>query len=412
VLCRRRWAMGTGEAIAWLAKLLARSPSQPRPPLDDDQESQSRIRKLVVETEKLELERDKLARDLVRDRALHRLEWFRASSGFGPLVAAIGVVATLAWSMHTFSVDSERKVAERVSALLKDFGSKEAQIRASAAISLGPYVADPAAGATVVESLAFQLSLETEFQVRRAIVQTLILGKQLSLPPLTSVRNRIAAEIRPLFTDLQRAERRAAQAPNRADIANEARDLLMHIRRRQDAVVAAVLALRDLQTCPPPKRRCPADFSELPLKGFSFGGHRADLQGAVFRGTVLWGADLFLAELEGADFSDALLMAADLREANLAGAVFRNARLERFITSDGLFAPARFAGSNLKGAVFDGACLGGADFSGARGLSVEQFKRASTVGASFDQKLFEALQQGGGMTTEGKCRDFKESASP
>lgn len=68
------------------------------------------------------------------------------------------------------------------------------------------------------------------------------------------------------------------------------------------------------------------------------------------------------SELPGADFTDA----------NLTKAVFRN-------------------NTNLTEAIFEEACLTGADLTGATGLQASQFDRAYVAGARFPETISEQI---------------------
>ena len=96
---------------------------------------------------------------------------------------------------------------------------------------------------------------------------------------------------------------------------------------------------------------------------------RTGLQGAVFRGANLRGADLWDADLRGADFCGAHLQGAHLHGADLRGADFWRAHLQG----------AHLHGANLHGADFRDADLQGADLRDA------DLQDANLTGAHLDR---------------------------
>lgn len=95
-------------------------------------------------------------------------------------------------------------------------------------------------------------------------------------------------------------------------------------------------------------------------------------QGTVFDGAELAEADLCNGQLEGASFVGANLACCDLIEAGL-----RRARFDRADLTDANFTDAELWGSTVHLA----ACLDGADFTGAVGLTVEQLVILAARGA-------------------------------
>lgn len=95
-------------------------------------------------------------------------------------------------------------------------------------------------------------------------------------------------------------------------------------------------------------------------------------------------ADLRGAYASGANFKDAYLIKANLEEAFLIKSNFKNAFLME----------ANLKGSYLTGADFENASLYKADLRGAKGITIDQLKKAKTLYlAKFDDDILEQLKE-------------------
>jgi uncharacterized protein YjbI with pentapeptide repeats len=118
------------------------------------------------------------------------------------------------------------------------------------------------------------------------------------------------------------------------------------------------------------------------------GGKRADLAGAILRGTNLFGADLYRAILDDADLSHAylylaILSGAYLTRANLTGANLSYAHLYGTYLYGTDLTNGRLDGANLTDASLDGANLTNANLDGAD-LTNASLDLANLTGASLD----------------------------
>ena len=122
-----------------------------------------------------------------------------------------------------------------------------------------------------------------------------------------------------------------------------------------------------------------ANMSGAELSGSNLEG--ANLEGANLQHTGLGmsklaGASLTRAEMEGVTLTEADLTGADLRRADLHKARARNVNFTDADLSRSQCIETEFDGSNVKGAVFNGACLRSSSLSGLQG-----YKEASWIGA-------------------------------
>jgi hypothetical protein len=364
------------------------------------------IAKINAETGKISAERRKVDNDLQRYNTFFRLEIWKALASFGTFAVALGAVLTFLLNVCSFQTDSERKANERISALLKDFGDRSPPVRAAAAISLGPYINDPATGQRIVQSLAYLIGTEDDTQVQNAIVEALSVARERAVPPLRASIDRIVTHTVPLFTEQRELERQIKTAPAelRKELDERKSQLDSRIRGRQWALFTIALAIRDFSTCPDrADLKCVAKFDGLRLKGMELSGVQVDLKSSSFRNTILWGADLFHLDLSGVDFTGAWLNEANLKKTNLNGANFTEAHMERIKERT---RPTEFAEADLTNAKFTGACLGGADFREVPTLAVEQFKDAFAEGAMFDPGFNAKLVAAGYVKSNPKCKEY------
>lgn len=346
--------------------------------------------KLRLEIRKLDLERQKLGKDLKNVRFVRKYERLKIVAALPTFLLALSALVTIGWTVSQYFMAAETRLRERVAALIQDLGSEAAQTRANGAIQLGTLVEDTSQQAAVASSLAFALGLESNMQVQVAIAATL---RQIGAPavePLESLVQEVSAEIVPLFDDLYAATTGGASA---VALRHE---IESGIRQRQNAIITAAFLLAAIRCT---DAACPVDLAGRPLKYFRFVGTSRSFTSANFTGAILEFADFFEVGLEGADFEGALLAGASFGSAALRGADFSHADMAP--PDEDATRRAVFYRADLAGARFDEACLSGADFRGAT-IDVQGFRTAYLAGALFDADDRLALEQAG-ISTKGEC---------
>jgi uncharacterized protein YjbI with pentapeptide repeats len=372
----------------------------------DRQKTRAELAKINEEILKTKVDRQRAEADLAHQQTLFRLEFVRVAGTIATFVVACVGVFTLLWNVHTYRLDSDRKVSEHISNLLKDL-DKAPSVRAASIVSLLPHINDSDVGPSILLTLTYMIGVEDERSVQSAIVRTLKGAGQKAVPMLRDARARIVSEVEPAFTWLQNLDDQREKDKAAANALYDKRqNIEAQIKRRQQGLMAIAFALRDLTCTRPSLASCPIDFSGLPFKQMDFVGVQGIAPRSSFRGAILWHADLFGVDLKGADFTDAFLNEADLTKTNLTGAVFDKAHLQRVVKRPGQHRPARFADADLTGARFSGACLGGADFQNAQGLAVEQFKDAFAAGATFKPDFESKLKAAGYIKSDPNCVEY------
>ena len=134
------------------------------------------------------------------------------------------------------------------------------------------------------------------------------------------------------------------------------------------------------------------DYSGLPLARFRF--DQQTLDKANFAAAGLNAASFVRCSLVGTNFTYAMLQSAYFGSCDLRDADFTRLQLHK-VTVGPFTRAARFVDCDLTGARFASAALSGGDFTGARGLSVEQLKDADLRGAQFEGGLTAQLAQAG-----------------
>jgi Pentapeptide repeats (8 copies) len=373
-----------------------------------DDKVQAEVDKLKAEAQKIRLECQKASRDLKQYQTFFRLEMLKAFGTAATFVVGLAAVLTFAWNVYTYNLDSTRKASEQVSALLKDLGHESSVVRLGAIFGMMPYMKDADLGDSIRLNLTYAIGLEKNHDIQNAIVQSLSIDKEKIAPLLRDARDRMASATAPLFNDLHRVESLIENGSGQPLEALQKRkqEIEREITQRQRGAVVISSTLRDISDCSrQPQKRCVLDLSGLHLKGMEFVGMRTDMRGSLFKDTGLWGADLYGLDLTGADFTSARLHEADLRRAILIRANFNSARMERMVQRAYKNTPTRFALADLSDATFVGACLGGADFSGALNLKPEQFKESFAAKATFDKEFEVTLQRLGFLKADPRCKE-------
>lgn len=156
-------------------------PQPQAPAIDEAQKPQFELQKLVGEVHKIAAETAKTKSELINLEKFPIFEVVRTAGAFFIAVAAIG---TISWNIHTSSIDSDRRLTERISLLVQELGAKEPPRRAAAAVGLGLYINEKAGGEfaphamSILDTLMFAMSLESDVHVLDAILATLQKAQQ------------------------------------------------------------------------------------------------------------------------------------------------------------------------------------------------------------------------------------------
>lgn len=182
------------------------------------------------------------------------------------------------------------------------------------------------------------------------------------------------ARVLAVLLDFVRRERAKGERP-RGEPAIDVRAALGAIGRR---------AWVDTETAPLPLTGL--DLGQCVLAGADL--RRADLSGSVVSCCNFLGSKLAGAKLTGAVLDESLMMALHLEQADLSGASLRSTNLTDAFLDDACLANADLTftvlvkasvrRADLSGATISGTQLGGADLSGARGLTRAQLTGAET----------------------------------
>jgi DNA-binding transcriptional MerR regulator len=153
--------------------------------------------------------------------------------------------------------------------------------------------------------------------------------------------------------------------------ATEKRQSILGNAKAKPKVIADVTSPSMLQTNIATLKRtksCPNCYLE-----------RANLQGAILRGSNLMAAKLYSADLQGANLREANLQGVDLSDANLKGANLQGANLK-----EAKLYYAELSGANLKGGNLQKAKLHGANLHGANLLQGTKLLGATLFNANFN----------------------------
>jgi len=137
------------------------------------------------------------------------------------------------------------------------------------------------------------------------------------------------------------------------------------------------------------------NLSYITLKGSNL--NYADLAGVKLIDAVLDSTRLNQVNLENATLNKASLRFALLSGANLSGASgiktdFENAFLVKADLKNSHMISANFRGADLSGANLENAHLYMADFTGAKGLTIEQLAQAKNLNkAKFDEEIYNMI---------------------
>jgi uncharacterized protein YjbI with pentapeptide repeats len=105
----------------------------------------------------------------------------------------------------------------------------------------------------------------------------------------------------------------------------------------------------------------------------------ADLKGARFAGSMLYGKDLGGADCSNSDFSGSDLRNADMRGCNLTKADFSGSNLRGANLSGAMMSETNFTGANLQGADLSFSTINSADFTGSDCTGATVSKNSRTM---------------------------------
>jgi Pentapeptide repeats (8 copies) len=310
-----------------------------------------------LEAAKLRAENAKLAAEKAKLETDKKLEWFKTA---GAVLIGLGALLTFGLGFWTRLDEKDARFRAEAARLVESLGAKKAQSRAAAAIGLRSFLDDKETRGLVIDSLAFGLGLELNPDVQQAMADSLASSGSYALPSLRRMLPRVNGEVQVAFNKIGDMKS-----------CHDSKQELEPVRARQKGMVAAVLALAEIESVspkrsgsvPPPRMPARRDFSGLNFKCFEFYGLGPVLRGGLFKNATIWDADFFGVDLSNVDFSGAKAFGAKFQQADMTGAVFTDAVLDA------------------------------ANFTGAKGLQTPQLKVAKSLTcAKFSPPLVDDLK--------------------
>jgi pentapeptide repeat protein len=323
-----------------------------RPTANNYQKGVKELDKLDAERAKLEAERSKIQSDKF-------VEWFKTIGAIG--LAAAAILTSLATTAKN-EVERDARFRADAAHLIESLGAEKAQQRAAAAVGLRSFLNDNRTHALVIGSLAYGIGLETQIVVQQAMAESLVEAGTDAAVPLRQMLSRANGEVKIGLSKIGDVKK-----------CGDHEQELEPIRARQNAMVAAVLALARIGRTQP-------SFSELNFRCYEFYRVSGDLRRAVFKDAILEHTDFFRMDLRGFNFQGADAWKAQLVKCNLTGVSFASANLES----------ADLTEADLTNVDFGKAVLDYANFDSASGLTEPQIKMAASMHCS---KFAPALAQ-------------------
>ncbi|MGO8087999.1 pentapeptide repeat-containing protein [Rhizobium leguminosarum] len=359
--------------------------------------------KIRAKTTKLDLENKILEKNF--DKKETYLDKLAKYGGAATSLIAVASLITSISAIYSSYLTWQNLDRANLNDLLAKLGSNSASERYFALDSI---LARNSISTDVQNSLYNSLMNESVFSIK-IIMAEKIISKKFNAAPIQVMLQRQYMSNARSIDELEGISKSAAKSPDDfASYDDKYQAKLRNIEQATDSIFALAYIESRIACL---QSLCGMNLSKAILKRYSFLRYPFSLEQSNFSDSAIWGADFYQANLDGVDFTGARITVVSFAQASLRKANFRDARIvipPNNFNLTGVESRRQgysvFAGTDLTEAVFDDACLGGANFEKAKGLTGAQFSHSYNKGAKFPPDIMDQLRLSGDLDREDQAK--------